>query len=81
MKYWCGRSTDPEFEEKQAAIIGLYLNPPENAVVLAVDEKSQIQALDRTQPMLPMREGEGEEVDSYLQTAWYYLSSCCIGGA
>lgn len=57
VKYWCGRSNDPEFEEKQAAIIGLYLNPPENAVVLAIDEKSQIQALDRTQPMLPMREG------------------------
>ena len=58
VKYWCGRSTDPEFEEKQAAIIGLYLNPPDNAVVLAVDEKSQIQALDRTQPMLPMKEGK-----------------------
>lgn len=57
VQYWCGRSTDPEFEDKQAAIIGLYLNPPENAMVLAVDEKSQIQALDRTQPMLPMREG------------------------
>jgi transposase len=58
VQYWCGRSTDPEFEEKQAAIIGLYMNPPENAVVLAVDEKSQIQALDRTQPMLPMKEGK-----------------------
>lgn len=57
VQYWCGKSSDPEFEEKQAAIIGLYLNPPENAVVLAVDEKSQIQALDRTQPMLPMKEG------------------------
>jgi len=56
--YWCGKSTDPEFEEKQAVIIGLYLNPPENAVVLAVDEKSQIQALDRTQPMLPIKEGK-----------------------
>lgn len=57
VQYWCGRSTDPEFEEKQAAIIGLYMNPPENAVVLAVDEKSQIQALDRTQPSLPMKAG------------------------
>ena len=57
VKYWCGRSNDPEFEEKQAQIVGLYLNPPENALVLAVDEKSQIQALDRTQPMLPMKEG------------------------
>lgn len=54
-KYWCGKSPDPEFAEKQAAIIGLYLSPPENALVLCVDEKSQIQALDRTQPLLPMR--------------------------
>lgn len=57
VQYWCGKSTNPEFENKQAAIIGLYLNPPENAMVLAVDEKSQIQALDRSQPMLPIREG------------------------
>jgi len=56
-QYWCGKSPDPEFEQKQAAIIGLYLNPPENALVLSVDEKSQIQALDRTQPLLPMRPG------------------------
>lgn len=54
--YWCGKSTDPEFEEKQAAILALYLNPPENALVLSVDEKSQIQALDRTQAMLPLRQ-------------------------
>jgi transposase len=54
-KYWCGKSPDPECAEKQAAIIGLYLSPPENALVLCVDEKSQIQALDRTQPLLPMR--------------------------
>jgi len=47
-------STDPFFIEKVRDIVGLYLNPPENAMVLAVDEKSQIQALDRTQPMLPM---------------------------
>ena len=55
--YWCGKSPDPEFEEKQAAIVGLYMNPPENALVLSVDEKSQIQALDRTQPLLPMKPG------------------------
>jgi len=55
--YWCGKSPDPEFEAKQAAIIGLYIDPPENALVLAVDEKSQIQALDRSQPELPLREG------------------------
>jgi putative transposase len=47
-------STDPFFVEKVRDIVGLYLNPPENAMVLCVDEKSQIQALDRTQPMLPM---------------------------
>jgi transposase len=52
---WCGKSPDPEFETKQADILGLYLSPPENALVISVDEKSQIQALDRTQPMLPLR--------------------------
>jgi len=50
-------STDPELEGKVRDVIGLYLNPPEGAVVLCVDEKSQIQALDRTQPMLPVRPG------------------------
>jgi transposase len=50
-------STDPEFREKLQEIIGLYLAPPENAIVLCVDEKSQIQALERTQPILPLREG------------------------
>jgi putative transposase len=47
-------STDPFFVEKVRDIVGLYLNPPDSALVLAVDEKSQIQALNRTQPMLPM---------------------------
>jgi putative transposase len=47
-------SNDPFFVEKVRDIVGLYLHPPENAVVLCVDEKSQIQALERTQPMLPM---------------------------
>lgn len=55
--HWCGKSPDPEFEPKQADIIGLYLDPPENALVLSVDEKSQIQALDRTQPELPLGPG------------------------
>jgi len=62
IKHWCGKSTDPEFEEKQAAILGLYLDPPDNALVLAVDEKSQIQALDRTQPMLPLRQGDAKRM-------------------
>ncbi len=50
-------SRDPHFTEKLEDIVGLYLNPPEHAVVLCADEKSQIQALDRTQPGLPMKKG------------------------
>ena len=50
-------SRDPQFTEKLEDIVGLYLNPPEHAVVLCADEKSQIQALDRTQPGLPMKKG------------------------
>jgi transposase len=53
-------SSDPFFIEKVRDVVGLYLNPPEKAVVLCVDEKSQIQALDRTQPLLPMRPGQAE---------------------
>ena len=47
-------STDPLFIEKVRDIVGLYLDPPDKALVLCVDEKSQIQALDRTQPILPL---------------------------
>ena len=50
-------SNDPRFEEKLVDVVGLYLDPPEKAVVLCMDEKSQIQALDRTQPSLPMKKG------------------------
>ena len=50
-------SRDPRFSEKLTEVVGLYLNPPEKALVLCVDEKSQIQALDRTQPGLPMKPG------------------------
>ena len=53
-------STDPLFIEKVRDIVGLYMNPPERALVLCVDEKSQIQALDRMQPLLPMRPGQAE---------------------
>jgi transposase len=53
-------SSDPLFVEKVRDIVGLYLSPPERAVVLSVDEKSQVQALDRTQPLLPMRPGQVE---------------------
>lgn len=50
-------STDPNAEEKNHDVVGLYLNPPANTVVLSVDEKTQIQALNRTQPILPLRPG------------------------
>ena len=50
-------SNDPDFADKVEAIVGLYLDPPEKALVLSVDEKSQIQALDRTQPGLPLKKG------------------------
>lgn len=50
-------SNDPRFEEKLVDVVGLYLNPPDRALVLCVDEKSQIQALDRTQPGLPLKRG------------------------
>jgi transposase len=53
-------SKDPLFIEKVRDIVGLYLNPPDRALVLAADEKSQIQALDRTQPLLPLRPGQVE---------------------
>ena len=53
-------SSDPLFVDKVRDIVGLYLNPPDRALVLSVDEKSQIQALDRSQPVLPMRPGQAE---------------------
>jgi len=54
-------STDPQLEAKIRDVVGLYLNPPTNAIVLCVDEKSQIQALDRTAPILPVRPGLPEK--------------------
>ena len=51
-------SRDPQFAEKVIDVVGLYLHPPDNALVLSVDEKTQIQALDRTHPMLPLRPGQ-----------------------
>ncbi len=53
-------SKDPQFIDKVRDIVGLYMNPPQKALVLCVDEKSQIQALDRTQPIFPMRPGQAE---------------------
>jgi transposase len=60
-------STDPEFMEKLEDVVGLYLNPPENSVIFCVDEKSQIQALERSQPILPLLPGVPER-----QTHDYY---------
>ena len=54
------RSNDPDFVAKLVDVVGLYLDPPEHAIVLCVDEKTQVQALDRTQPLLPMRKGQFE---------------------
>lgn len=64
VEYWCGKSSDPEFEKKMLEIVGLYMNPPENAIVLCVDEKTQMQALDRTQPELPLRKGAAKRLTS-----------------
>ena len=59
-------SNDPHFADKLEAIVGLYLNPPEHALVLSVDEKSQLQALDRTHPGLPLKNGRGQTMtDDY----------------
>jgi len=52
------RSTDPEFSTRLDDVVGLYMNPPRHAVVVSIDEKSQIQALDRTQPGLPIKRGK-----------------------
>jgi hypothetical protein len=64
-------SNDPMFKEKLIDVVGLYLNPPEQAIALCMDEKSSIQALDRTQPSLPMRKGRGARVthDYYKRRA------------
>ena len=81
-------SNDPQFAEKLEAIVGLYLNPPEHAIVLCVDEKSQIQALDRTQPGLPLKKGRcGTMTHDYkrngtapclpLSIRWMAPSSAC----
>ena len=56
-------SRDPHFEDKLIDVVGLYLNPPEHALVLSCDEKSQIQALNRTQPGLPMKRGRAGTVN------------------
>ena len=71
-------SNDPQFEEKVRDIVGLYLNPPDRALVLCVDEKSQIQALDRTAPILPLRPGLPErQTHDYKRHGTCSLPSTC----
>jgi hypothetical protein len=61
-RIWCAPSSsnDRRFDEKLIDVAGVYLNPPGKAMVLCMDEKSQIQALDRTQPSLPVKKGRPE---------------------
>jgi transposase len=77
-------STDPQFIEKVRDVVGLYMDPPTNAVVLCVDEKSQIQALNRTQPILPMRPGQLErrtpEYDRNGTTSLFAALDVATGG-
>jgi transposase len=77
-------SSDPEFISKVRDVVGLYINPPTNAVVLSVDEKSQIQALNRTQPVLPMRPGQLErrtpEYDRNGTTSLFAALDVATGG-
>src|SRR6267143_4649490 len=72
-------SRDPKFLEKMTDVVGLYLNPPQQAIVLCVDEKSQIQALDRTQPGLPIKPGRCGNHDPRLQTQRHHHSLRCSG--
>jgi transposase len=66
-------STDKQFKEKLEDVVGLYMNPPDNSIVLCVDEKSQIQALERTQPVLPLRENMPERQTADYERHWIYL--------
>jgi len=71
-------SNDPKFEEKVRDVVGLYLNPPDRALVLCVDEKSQIQALDRTAPILPLRPGLPErQTHDYKRHGTTTLFAAC----
>jgi hypothetical protein len=74
-------STDPEFAAKAADIVGLYLNPPEHAVVLCVDEKPSIQALERAQGWLRLPNGKAlTGLLALLQASRYYHTVCRAGG-
>ena len=69
-------SNDPNFVEKLRDVVGLYVDPPAHAIVLSFDEKSQIQALDRTQPGLPMKKGRAGTM-THVSTAPVNLRSGC----
>jgi transposase len=69
-------SRDKNFADKVEDVVGLYLNPPNKALVLCVDEKSQIQALDRTQPGLPMKKGRAGHHDPRLQAQRHHDAVC-----
>jgi putative transposase len=76
VRYW-KHSLDPEFEPKMLAVIGLYMQPPQNAIVLSVDEKTSIQALDRTQPRLPMKPHQIERLShEYKRNGTASLLAC-----
>jgi transposase len=72
-------SKDPQFVEKVRDIVALYLNPPDRAIVLCVDEKSQVQALNRTEPILPLAPGVPARQSHGLRTAWSYIPVCGYG--
>src|SRR5213080_3107895 len=72
-------SRDPKFLEKLTDVVGLYLNPPQQALVLCVDEKSQIQALDRTQPGLPLKQGRCGTMTHDYKRPWHDDPLCGPG--
>ena len=63
-------SNDPDFEKKAADVIGLYVNPPQHAVVFSIDEKTAIQALDRREPVLPLSPGRAERHGASAVCCW-----------
>ena len=74
------RSNDPDFAAKLDDVVGLYMNPPRHAVVVSIDEKSQIQALDRTQPGLPLKRGKCATLTHDYKrhgTTTLSLRACC----
>lgn len=64
VRYWISRRDDPDFWERAGDVCGLYLNPPDNALVLSVDEKTQVPARGRTQPTTPVAPGQAERQES-----------------